>query len=369
MSRDSKSAQRPWANWRLGTRWWVVSFACLSVYLVAMIVVLMRVNERGKQNFLDNLRDFPEAAVEVVAIHNEYFNLSHRILAALVALAATGLAFWLGRVGSRRMDRIRAAVEQLAGGDLETPVQLTEVPGFEGLAEALENVRYTLARRVDAEQRQQRLKQELEASHALRELFIPETGVRTSGGVDIVPHALVNTEGAVWLVREGTAGRLLLGVGSVKGERLGVTLLTGALVTAFHAVDVREASDLLPQAILTRLQIAFDRLSQGKYRLQLTVLCVEQTGWVSEASAGASNLWHWKSETGWRSLGAGELRAVQVGAGQAIVVGQPNDAKVKDALSAWCPQGSPQGASDDDGTEQTPLLYLGEAMPLSEAGE
>jgi serine phosphatase RsbU (regulator of sigma subunit)/anti-sigma regulatory factor (Ser/Thr protein kinase) len=224
------------------------------------------------------------------------------LLALLVAIGAA-CAFVLMSQLLRPIGALRAGLERIGRGDLDTPIRLRDRTEL-GLLAGTVNEMATTLKRAQAEMlERERLAHEVELARDLQSSLLPSRAV-TAGAFDIRGdhQAAAEVGGDYWDVLALPDGRIGLAVADVAGKGLAgclVMSMLSALLRAFRHLDVTPAGML---ALLDE-RLA-ETLRPGVFVTMWYGVLDPATGRLTFASAGHNPLVVWR-----RNGGAIELHA------------------------------------------------------------
>ncbi len=204
------------------------------------------------------------------------------LLALGVALALVVMTALLRPIGA-----LRAGLERIGRGDLDTPLRLRDRTELGLLADAVND----MAGQLKAAQRElvekERLARELELARDIQQRLLP-AGPRTAGGCVVrgAHRAAAEVGGDYYDVLPLPDGRLAITIADVSGKGLGGCLLMSMLSSLLRALKTEHGS---PSALLVALEgLLGDALPQGSFITMFYGLLDPETGRLVYASAGHS---------------------------------------------------------------------------------
>jgi serine phosphatase RsbU (regulator of sigma subunit)/anti-sigma regulatory factor (Ser/Thr protein kinase) len=172
----------------------------------------------------------------------------------VVALTAAGsvAAFLLVSVLLRPIGALRAGLERIGRGDLETPVRLRDRTELGLLAETMNEMSERLKQAQEEHVEKERLAREVELAREIQSSLLPAGDLRVSGCViDGAHRAAAEVGGDYWDVFPLSDGRIGVAIADVSGKGLAGCLVTSMLAALVRAFRDTESS---PAALLVRLE-------------------------------------------------------------------------------------------------------------------
>jgi len=217
-------------------------------------------------------------------------------LAALLAVAVMlGLVLLGGLL--KPVAALRAGLERIGRGDLDTPLAVNDRTELGLLADAVNDMTARLKiARVESLERE-RLSHELELARRIQQRLLPR-GRRTASGYVLVGahRAAAEVGGDYYDFIDLADGRIALAIADVSGKGLGgclVTSMLSALVRALHTVHVS------PAALLVDLERHLSAtLEPGEFVTMFYGLLDPSRGRLTYASAGHTPLLLWRCASG-----------------------------------------------------------------------
>ncbi|MGQ0721391.1 MAG: SpoIIE family protein phosphatase [Candidatus Eiseniibacteriota bacterium] len=173
------------------------------------------------------------------------------LVVALMA-AASGAAFVLVSVLLRPVGALRAGLERIGRGDLDTPVRLRDRTELGLLAETMNEMSERLKQAQVEHVEKERLAREVELAREIQSSLLPAGDLRVAGCVIDGSHrAAAEVGGDYWDVFPLADGRIGVAIADVSGKGLAGCLVTSMLAALVRAFRDTESS---PAALLTRLE-------------------------------------------------------------------------------------------------------------------
>ena len=265
----------------------------------------------------------PQIGRAVVAVRRSYVDSAvaagrrsqFLFLAGLLAGALTlGLVLvgWL----LRPIDTLRAGLERIGRGDLDTRLEIHDRTELGLLADAVNEMSARLgqARRESADR--ERLTHELELARSIQQRLLPRGSRTVQGYVLTGAHrAAAEVGGDYYDFLELPDGRIAIAIADVSGKGLAgclVTSMLSALLRALHSVHNS------PSALLIDLErILVATLEPGEFVTMFYGLLEPARGRLVYASAGHTPLVIWRQSSGqveWHATRGIPLGAVRGGA-------------------------------------------------------
>jgi serine phosphatase RsbU (regulator of sigma subunit)/anti-sigma regulatory factor (Ser/Thr protein kinase) len=265
----------------------------------------------------------PQIGRAVVAVRRSYVDAAvaagrgsqFLFLAALLGVAVTlGLVLlgWL----LRPIGTLRAGLERIGRGDLDTRVEIHDRTELGLLADAVNEMSARLgqARRESAER--ERLTHELELARSIQQRLLPR-GPRTVQGYVLTGahRAAAEVGGDYYDFLELPDGRIAIAIADVSGKGLAGCLVTSMLSALLRALHTVHSS---PSALLVDLErILVATLEPGEFVTMFYGLLEPARGRLVYASAGHTPLVVWRKASGrveWHPTRGIPLGAVRGGA-------------------------------------------------------
>jgi len=217
-------------------------------------------------------------------------------LAGLLAVAITlGLVLLGGLL--KPVAALRAGLERIGRGDLDTPLAVHDRTELGLLAEAVNDMtaRLKVARTESLER--ERLSHELELARRIQQRLLPRGRRLASGYVMVGAHrAAAEVGGDYYDFIDLADGRVAVAIADVSGKGLGgclVTSMLSALVRALHTVHVS------PAALLVDLERHLSAtLEAGEFVTMFYGILDPARGRLTYASAGHTPLLLWRAASG-----------------------------------------------------------------------
>lgn len=236
-------------------------------------------------------------------------------LAGLLAVAVTlGLVVlgWL----LRPVAALRAGLERIGRGDLDTPLAVHDRTELGLLADAVNDMtaRLKVARRETLER--ERLTHELDLARTIQQRLLPR-GRRVAGGYVLTGahRAAAEVGGDYYDFIDLPDGRVAVAIADVSGKGLGGCLVTSMLSALLKALHTVHAS---PAALLVELERHLSAmLEPGEFVTMFYGLLDPARGRLIYASAGHTPLLVWRAASGrveWHPTRGIPLGAVRGGA-------------------------------------------------------
>jgi sigma-B regulation protein RsbU (phosphoserine phosphatase) len=265
----------------------------------------------------------PHLGRAVVALQRAYVEgaVSAARRAQLVTLAVLlGLAVVLGLVVLgwllRPVATLRAGLERIGRGDLDTPLPVRDATELGLLAETVND----MAERLKAAQREtverERLQHELELARAIQQRLLPR-GPRAARGFVLAgaQRAAAEVGGDYYDFLDLPDGRVAVAIADVSGKGLAGCLVTSMLSALLRALHTVHAS---PSALLVELERLLEAtLEPGEFVTMFYGLLEPRSGRLVYASAGHTPLLVWRAAEGeveWHPTRGIPLGAVRGGA-------------------------------------------------------
>jgi serine phosphatase RsbU (regulator of sigma subunit)/anti-sigma regulatory factor (Ser/Thr protein kinase) len=237
------------------------------------------------------------------------------VLVAGVLLAGSALAFLLLSALLRPIGPLRAGLERIGRGDLDSPIALSDPTELGLLADAVDDMaaRLKVARREIVEK--ERLAHEVELAREIQQRLLP-AGTRAAGEMTLSgsQRAAAEVGGDYFDVLPLPDGRLAVTIADVSGKGLG-----GCLVMSMVAALLRALRDAhrSPAALLVALeQQLAPTLKPGSFVTMVYGVLDPATGTLVYASAGHTPLLVWRAARGaveWLSTRGIPIGAVRGG--------------------------------------------------------
>jgi serine phosphatase RsbU (regulator of sigma subunit)/anti-sigma regulatory factor (Ser/Thr protein kinase) len=236
-------------------------------------------------------------------------------LAGLLVVAVTLGLVMLGAL-LRPVATLRAGLERIGRGDLDTPLAVHDRTELGLLADAVNDMTARLkVARAEAVERE-RLSHELELARSIQQRLLPRGRRIASGYVLVGAHrAAAEVGGDYYDFIELPDGRVAVAIADVSGKGLGgclVTSMLSALIRALHAVHTS------PSALLVELERHLAAtLEPGEFVTMFYALLDPVRGRLTYASAGHTPLLAWRAASGrveWHPTRGIPLGAVRGGA-------------------------------------------------------
>jgi len=221
-----------------------------------------------------------------------------QVLWVLVVLAAgMGVTFLVLTALLRPIGVLRAGLERIGTGDLDTPIQLTDRTELGLLADTVND----MARELKVAQRsaveRERLAHEVELARDLQQRLLP-TGTRTLGDLTLcgAHRAAAEVGGDYVDLLPLPDGRMAVTIADVSGKGLGGCLVMTMLAASLRALRNEHRS---PRALLVALeeQLA-PTLKPGEFVTMFYGVLDPRTRTLVYASAGHTPLLVWRAAAG-----------------------------------------------------------------------
>jgi serine phosphatase RsbU (regulator of sigma subunit)/anti-sigma regulatory factor (Ser/Thr protein kinase) len=242
------------------------------------------------------------------------------LLALLTALGAAA-AFVLMSQLLRPVGALRAGLERIGRGDLDTPIRLRDRTELGLLAETVNDMAGALKRAQAEMLERERLAHEVELAREIQHSLLPSHPV-SAGPFDIRgdQSAAAEVGGDYWDVLPLPDGRIGLAVADVAGKGLAGCLVMSMLSALLRALRTTHAS---PAALLGALD---ERLAESLRPGVFVTMCYgildPATGRLTFASAGHNPLVVWRRRSGELEVRASKgipIGAIRGGAARATL--------------------------------------------------
>ena len=219
------------------------------------------------------------------------------LLLALLTLLGAATAFVMMSQLLRPIGALRAGLERIGRGDLETPIRLGDRTELGLLAGTINDMACALKRAQAEMIERERLAHEVELAREIQQSLLPSQPV-TAGPFDIRgdQRSAAEVGGDYWDVLPLPEGRVGLAVADVAGKGLAGCLVMSMLSALLRAQRTTHST---PAAMLTALD---ERLSESLRPGVFVTMCYAvldpATGRLTFASAGHNPLLVWRRATG-----------------------------------------------------------------------
>ncbi len=206
------------------------------------------------------------------------------LLAAGVALVA-----FLMSVLLRPLGELRAGLERIGRGDLDSPVHLNDRTELGFLAETMNEMAARIRVAQDERLEKDRLAHEVDLAREIQASLLPAGDLRTNGVVVTGAHrAAAEVGGDYWDVFELDDGQIGIAIADVSGKGLAGCLVTSMLSALLGSFRKTETS---PKSLLLRLERDLrDSLRPGTFITMFYGILDPGSGRFVFASAGHSPL-------------------------------------------------------------------------------
>lgn len=221
-----------------------------------------------------------------------------QLLWVLVVLAAgMGVTFLVLTALLRPIGVLRAGLERIGTGDLDTPIQLTDRTELGLLADTVNDMARELKVAQRAAVERERLAHEVELARDLQQRLLP-TGTRTLGDLTLcgAHRAAAEVGGDYVDLLPLPDGRMAVTIADVSGKGLGGCLVMTMLAASLRALRNEHRS---PRALLVALeeQLA-PTLKPGEFVTMFYGVLDPRTRSLVYASAGHTPLLVWRAAAG-----------------------------------------------------------------------
>jgi serine phosphatase RsbU (regulator of sigma subunit)/anti-sigma regulatory factor (Ser/Thr protein kinase) len=210
---------------------------------------------------------------------------------ALVVLAVlvVGVLVVMGSMGVmlRPIGALRAGLERIGRGDLESPVRLRDRTEFGLLADTMNEMATAIREAQEQQVEQERLTREVELAREIQSSLLPQGDTHTGDMVlDGSHRAAAEVGGDLWDVFPLEGDRIGITIADVSGKGLGGCLVTSMLSAVLRAFRNEEQS---PSRLLTRLEESLP-IRPGTFVTMFYGILDPASGSLVFASAGHSPL-------------------------------------------------------------------------------
>lgn len=172
----------------------------------------------------------------------------------VLAVLVVGVLFAMLSMGAmlKPIGALRAGLERIAGGDLDSPVRLRDRTEFGLLADTMNEMATAVRDAQEEKVEKERLTHEVELAREIQASLLPQ-GQTNVGGVvvDGAHHAAAEVGGDLWDVFPLDGGRLGVMIADVSGKGLGGCLVTSMVSAVLRAFRNEQSS---PARLLVRLE-------------------------------------------------------------------------------------------------------------------
>ncbi len=208
------------------------------------------------------------------------------VLMVLLVLAVASTLVLMATL-LRPIDRLRAGLERIGHGDLDTPIVLRDRTEFQLLADSINTMAGALSKAQEQMMEKERLKHEMELARQVQNSLLPAHSI-VSGDFEIlgVHQAAAEVGGDYFDILELPDGRIGIAIADVSGKGL-----AGCLVMSMVAVLLRSLrrSHRTPSALLAALDDQLSgNLRPGVFVTMFYGILDPSSGRLCYASAGHS---------------------------------------------------------------------------------
>jgi serine phosphatase RsbU (regulator of sigma subunit) len=211
------------------------------------------------------------------------------VVLAVVLVFGIALAFVLMSLVLRPLQTLRAGIERIGGGDLDTPLRLRDRTELGVLADAVNDMAAALKRAQAEMVERERLTREVELARQIQTSLLPNRGLH-AGPFTIAgsQRAAAEVGGDYFDYFRLPDGRIGIAVADVSGKGLAGCLVMSMLSALLRAYRTTHASPASMLAVLD--ERLGETLQSGSFVTMFYAVLDPETGALTYASAGHSPL-------------------------------------------------------------------------------